>query len=237
MQYDSKIIIALDYTSAQEAFPLIDKLDPKHCALKVGKELFTAAGPQFVKDLVKKNFKVFLDLKFHDIPNTVARACKSAADLGVWMVNVHAVGGRTMMIQAREALEKISNRPKLIAVTVLTSMKNEDFSEMGYKHDIPSQVKQLAALTKDCGLDGVVCSALDARMLRDQSGQGFLLVTPGIRFADSKGDDQVRITTASDAVKFGADYLVVGRPITQAPDPMQALNKMISEINATGVSF
>lgn len=229
-----KIIIALDYPSTKEVFSLVDKLDPSHCALKIGKELFTAAGPQLVKELVNKNYKIFLDLKFHDIPNTVAGACKAAADLGVWMLNVHAVGGRSMLNAAREAIESVSSRPKLIAVTVLTSMKQVEFKELGFSKELLTQVGSLASLTKDCGLDGVVCSALDAKTLRKNLGPEFLLVTPGIRFADSKQDDQVRISTASDAIQAGSSYLVVGRPITQAVDPMAALNKMILEVNAAG---
>lgn len=219
----SPVIVALDFTSAGDALAFADRLTPDSCRLKVGKELFTHAGPQLVRDLHGRGFDVFLDLKFHDIPNTVAGAVSAAADLGVWMVNVHASGGRRMMAAAREALERHRQRTLLTAVTVLTSMTSEELAEVGCPDDAPTQVQRLARLASDTGLDGVVCSAQEAVMLREQLPPGFQLVTPGIRPAGSAGDDQRRIMTPQAALAAGVNYLVIGRPITQAADPVQAL--------------
>ena len=226
---DPKIIVALDYPQAAPALALAQKLDPTKCRLKVGKELFTAAGPQLVEQLQQRGFEVFLDLKFHDIPNTTAQACKAAAAMGVWMVNVHALGGKRMMEAAREALANISSPPKLIAVTILTSMAQEDLHEIGINASPSQMVPLLAGLANDSGLDGVVCSAQEAFLLRQQLGKGFCLVTPGIRPANAAANDQARIMTPRAALESGSSYLVIGRPITQAPDPLAALQEIIKE--------
>jgi orotidine-5'-phosphate decarboxylase len=228
---DPRIIVALDFAAQEDALALVARLDPKLCRLKVGKELFTAAGPVLVEKLNERGFEVFLDLKFHDIPNTVASACKAAAKLGVWMVNVHALGGRRMMEAAREALEGAAKRPRLIAVTVLTSMGQADLNELGIPGEPRETVLRLAQLTQASGLDGVVCSAQEAALLRQQLGAGFCLVTPGIRPAAASQDDQVRIVTPAEAIRLGSDYLVIGRPITKAADPLQVLQQINLEIN------
>ena len=225
-----KIIVALDFPEAVPALALADRLQPSLCRLKVGKELFTAAGPQLVEQLQKRGFEVFLDLKFHDIPNTTAQACKAAASLGVWMVNVHASGGRRMMEAAREALANIQRRPKLIAVTVLTSMSQADLVELGITVTPAEQVLRLAGLAQASGMDGVVCSAQEAAELRKRAGPDFCLVTPGIRPANAAADDQSRIMTPRAALEAGSSYLVIGRPITQAPDPLQALHDILKDI-------
>lgn len=227
----SPIIVALDFPSEKEALELVAQLEPGRCRLKVGKELFTRSGPEFVKKLVKQNFDVFLDLKFHDIPNTVAQACKAGADLGVWMINVHAMGGRKMLEAAREAMPANGSNPKLIAVTVLTSMGADDLKEIGLNHSPAEQVKHLATLTHDCGLDGVVCSPQEIALLRQSLDTSFELVTPGIRPEWSVTGDQKRIMTPAQAMQAGGNYLVIGRPITQADNPMQALEKIEQELN------
>lgn len=229
---DPRVIVALDYPEAESALALADRLDPATCKLKVGKELFVSAGPQLVGRLVDRGFPVFLDLKFHDIPNTVAQACAAAARLGVWMVNVHASGGMKMMQAAREALAGFDSPPKLIAVTVLTSMGQDDLAQVGIGVEPQEQVIRLAGLAHEAGLDGVVCSAREAQSLRQVLGADFLLVTPGIRPAGASSDDQKRILTPSQALAAGADYLVVGRPITQAADPVAALQRINAEISA-----
>lgn len=234
MTSDPKIIVALDYATADAASALVARLDPQLCKLKVGKELFTAAGPAWVEHLVGLGYGVFLDLKFHDIPHTVAQACKAAAALGVWMVNVHALGGRAMMTAAREALENTPNRPKLIAVTVLTSMGANDLADLGISEAPHQLVRRLARLARNCKLDGVVCSAQEATMLRQEQGPDFCLVTPGIRPANAAKDDQNRVMTPADALRAGSNYLVIGRPITQAPDPLQALQGISQEIATIG---
>jgi orotidine-5'-phosphate decarboxylase len=226
----SKIIVALDYADATSAMSLVNQLDPTLCKLKVGKELFTAAGPQLVEQLVAKNFQVFLDLKFHDIPNTVAKACKAASDLGVWMLNVHASGGLEMMQAAKQAVEKSPNRPFLIAVTVLTSMNKAQLSLIGIKGTLENHVVRLAKLTKQAGLDGVVCSAGEAPKLRKELGSDFCLVTPGIRPENASLDDQKRVASPKAALSMGASYLVIGRPITQATQPLAALTQIYKEI-------
>jgi orotidine-5'-phosphate decarboxylase len=227
---DPKVIVALDYPQAALALALAQRLEPSLCRLKVGKELFTAAGPQLVEQLQELSFEVFLDLKFHDIPNTTAQACKAAAALGVWMVNVHALGGKRMLEAAREALENVEYRPKLIAVTILTSMAQDDLHGIGINASPAQMVSSLAQLAHDSGLDGVVCSAQEAPSLHRQCGPDFCLVTPGIRPANASADDQSRIMTPRAALQNGASYLVIGRPITQAPDPMKALQDILSEI-------
>lgn len=229
LQQDPKIIVALDYPQAASALALAERLEPALCRLKVGKELFTSAGPQLVESLQQRGFEVFLDLKFHDIPNTTAQACKAAASLGVWMVNVHALGGRKMMEMAREALVNHAQRPKLIAVTILTSMAQEDLNGIGIEASPAQMVSRLAQLTRDSGLDGVVCSAQEAATLRQQCGKDFCLVTPGIRPANAAANDQSRIMTPHAALQAGSSYLVIGRPITQAPDPLQALQDILKE--------
>lgn len=226
---DPKIIVALDFSQAAPALALVQRLEPALCRLKVGKELFTSAGPQLVEQLQQRGFEVFLDLKFHDIPNTTAQACKAAAALGVWMVNVHALGGKRMMETAREALEGVARRPKLIAVTILTSMAQDDLHGIGINASPAQMVSRLAQLAHDSGLDGVVCSALEAPLLRQQHGADFNLVTPGIRPANAAANDQSRIMTPRAALQNGASYLVIGRPVTQAPDPLQALQDIVTE--------
>jgi len=227
---DSKIVVALDYPNAKEALALVNQLDPALCKLKVGKELFTAAGPALIEILVLKGFKVFLDLKFHDIPTTVAKACQAASNLGVWMLNVHASGGRTMMEAALEGVDKSSANPLLIAVTVLTSMNQATLAALGISTSIEEHVLKLATLTQTAGLHGVVCSAQEATMLRKNLEQDFLLVTPGIRPANASKDDQSRIVTPQDALKQGASYLVIGRPITKAEHPAKALEAIAASI-------
>jgi orotidine-5'-phosphate decarboxylase len=227
---DPKIIIALDYPSASPALALAERLQPSLCRLKVGKELFTSTGPALLEQLMKRGFEIFLDLKFHDIPNTTAQACKVAASLGVWMVNVHALGGRKMLEAARGAIVNSAQRPKLIAVTMLTSMAQQDLADIGISATPAEMVLRLATLARESGLDGVVCSAQEAALLRKHCGDGFCLVTPGIRPAQTSLDDQSRVMTPQAAIQAGASYLVIGRPITQAADPLQALHDINKEI-------
>jgi orotidine-5'-phosphate decarboxylase len=227
---DPKVIIALDFPDAAPALVLVDKLQPALCRLKVGKELFTATGPALLERLMNRGFEIFLDLKFHDIPNTTAQACKAAAGLGVWMVNVHALGGRKMLDAAREAIANAPRRPKLIAVTLLTSMAQEDLAGLGIDATPAEMVLRLASMARDSGLDGVVSSAQEAAQLRNQCGPDFCLVTPGIRPAHASLDDQSRVMTPQAALHAGASYLVIGRPITQAVDPLQALLDINMEI-------
>ena len=224
------VIVALDYPSAQPALELVEQLRPRLCRLKVGKELFTRSGPALVEELQRRGFEVFLDLKYHDIPNTVAAAVRAAAELGVWMVNVHASGGRRMMEAAAEALQGVAHRPLLIGVTVLTSMGDDDLRELGYTQGAGERVLSLAALAADSGLDGVVCSAQEAPALRAQRGGDFCLVTPGIRLAGDDAGDQRRVLTPAQAVAAGADYLVIGRSITGASDPLAALQRVHAEL-------
>ena len=229
---DPRVIVALDFPDARAALALASRLDPKQCRVKVGKELFTAAGPALVEQLLRSGFGIFLDMKYHDIPNTVAAACLAAARLGVWMINVHALGGRAMMVAAREALAKLPAPPRLAAVTVLTSMGSSDMAEVGLSGSPQEAVSKLARLAQACGLDGAVCSPQEAAMLRQQCGKAFLLVTPGIRPAAGVRDDQQRTATPAAAIASGADYLVVGRPITRAPDPLAVLRHINDEIGA-----
>ncbi len=229
---DPRIIVALDFPDQVEALGLAEQLDHHSCRLKVGKELFTRAGPQFIEKLMQLDFEIFLDLKFHDIPNTAAAACAAAAALGVWMINVHALGGKKMLLACRESLHQKDT--KLIAVTLLTSLQREDLDEIGLFETPEQLVQRLAMLTQQCGLDGVVCSALEATQLR-LSGlrNDFLLVTPGIRLTDSDQNDQARIATPYQAVRNGANYLVIGRPITRATEPLKVLEKINREIGFT----
>ena len=227
---DSKVIVALDYADAANTLNLVNQLDPALCKLKVGKELFTAAGPQLVEKLIAKNFQVFLDLKFHDIPNTVKNACQAASNLGVWMLNVHASGGSAMMLAALEGVNKSKHQPYLIAVTVLTSMNQASLNEIGIETSVENHVLKLAKLTANAGLHGVVCSALEAQLLKKHVKNDFLLVTPGIRPAGASLGDQSRVLTPRQALQMGASYLVIGRPITQASNPKQALLDILKEI-------
>jgi len=227
---NKSIVVALDFDNRQQTLELVDRLDPQKCRLKIGKELFTSEGPQLVEAVQNKGFDVFLDLKFHDIPNTCAKAVAAAANLGVWMVNVHASGGERMMNAAREALDKFQQKPLLIGVTVLTSMEQSDLAGIGLDIEPQEQVKRLAQLTKQSGLDGVVCSAQEAVMLKQLCGQDFKLVTPGIRPSFAAVGDQKRIMTPKQAMEAGVDYMVIGRPITQAKDPIEALNLIQQEI-------
>ena len=231
---DQRLIVALDFPSEHSALALVDSLDPTLCRLKIGKELFTRTGPKLVEALHKKGIEVFLDLKFHDIPNTTSAAVAAAADLGVWMVNVHASGGEKMMTACRERLEAFGKeRPLLIAVTVLTSMTARDLAAIGIDSSPEQQVSRLATLSRNCGLDGVVCSAQEASLLKREQGSDFKLVTPGIRPSSASKGDQQRVMTPADAIKAGSDYLVVGRPITQAEDPLAALQAIHNEISAS----
>ena len=226
---DPKVLVALDYQHEADALAFVERISPAQCRLKVGKEMFTLFGPQFVRQLVAKGFDVFLDLKFHDIPNTVAKAVAASAELGVWMVNVHASGGERMMRAAKEALLPYGDKaPLLIGVTVLTSMVQSDMIPLGLDVSPAEQVIRLATLTKTSGLDGVVCSANEAHELKALLGADFKLVTPGIRPTGSAAGDQRRVMTPTAAVEAGADYLVIGRPITQAADPAA----MLASINA-----
>jgi orotidine-5'-phosphate decarboxylase len=225
-----RIIVALDFPEESQALSLVDQLDPTLCRLKIGKEMFTRLGPAFVERIAAKGFQIFLDLKFHDIPNTVAAACAAAADLGVWMVNVHASGGRRMMEAARERLENYAQRPLLIGVTILTSLGQEDIAEVGYTGSPEENVVRLARLADSSGLDGIVCSPLEAAAVRPQVSGEFLLVTPGVRPGFASTDDQKRVMTPRDALDNGADMLVIGRPITAAEDPMKNLHLILEEI-------
>lgn len=228
----SKIIVALDYDDYQSCMALVKQLDPALCRLKVGKELFTSVGPKIVDDVQNKGFDVFLDLKFHDIPNTVGKAVKAAANLGVWMVNVHASGGAPMMENAREQLAGFRSPPLLIAVTVLTSMDQATLTSIGVPAPPREQVLLLAELARQAGMDGVVCSARETVMLKSRCGADFVCVTPGIRPADSAADDQKRIVTPAQAIRNGSDFLVIGRPITRAADPLAACRRIVDEISA-----
>jgi len=232
MNSNSPIIVALDFPSADKALELVERLAPERCRLKVGKELFTRGGPALVEQLVTKGYDVFLDLKFHDIPNTVAAACRAAADLGVWMVNVHAQGGRRMMEAAGEAVQQSSHQPLLIAVTILTSMGEEDIHEVGLAGTPADNVKRLAMLAENSGLNGVVCSPQEVAMLRENISSEFQLVTPGIRPSWAAKGDQTRITTPADAINLGSNYLVIGRPITGADEPLEALTRIEDELNS-----
>jgi orotidine-5'-phosphate decarboxylase len=229
---DPRVIVALDYPDAGSALALTDRLHPDLAKLKIGKELFTAAGPGLVRDLARRGFQVFLDLKYHDIPNTVAAACRAAAGLGVWMINVHALGGRAMMDAARAALES-HPATRLVAVTLLTSMERTDMADVGLSGEPEDAVLRLARLARSCGLHGVVCSGREARAVRAACGACFLLVTPAIRPAAGE-DDQKRVLTPRAAMEQGADYIVIGRPITRSADPAAALEAINRDIGKRG---
>ncbi len=223
---EPRIIVALDYPQAQPALDFAARIEPGSCRLKVGKELFTEAGPDLVRQLVAAGHEVFLDLKFHDIPHTVNRAVAAACRLGVWMVNVHALGGRAMLEAAREAVEAAEHRPKLIAVSLLTSMSQGTLSEVGINRPVEQEVLELTRLSLAAGLDGMVCSAQEASLLRESFGDAPLLVTPGIRPEGSAQGDQQRVMTPRAAIEAGSSYLVIGRPITQHPEPMAELSRI-----------
>jgi len=226
-----RVIVALDVPDEPQALALAKRLSPDLCRLKVGLELYTACGPSLVRRMTELGFDVFLDLKFHDIPTTVARACEQAAALGVWMMNVHCLGGRTMLQAAREAVDRTGGRrPRLIGVTLLTSAGPDELTQLGMTGDPDTNVTRLAGLAHAAGLDGVVCSAREAAQLRARHGSGFLLVTPGIRPAGAAANDQQRTVTPAEAMAAGADYLVIGRPITRAPDPRSALEAITRKI-------
>jgi orotidine-5'-phosphate decarboxylase len=226
----SPIVVALDYPTAQQAIAMANQLDPTKCRVKVGKELFTASGPAVIEELHKMDFDVFLDLKFHDIPNTCAGAVAVAAELGVWMVNVHASGGERMMVAAADAIANKSHKPLLIAVTVLTSMEQSDLAGIGLDVSPQQQVERLAKLSKQSGMDGVVSSAQEIELIKSLCGKDFLTVTPGIRPAGTVAGDQRRIMTLQQAVNAGGDYMVIGRPITKAPNPEQVCLDIIDSI-------
>ena len=226
-----KVIVALDYANLADAKSLVSKLNPDYCHLKVGKELFTATGPAFIEYLHSKHFKVFLDLKFHDIPTTVKKACEAASQLGVWMINVHASGGGDMLEAALEGINKSNQPPLLIAVTVLTSMNQKMLEEIGVTTKLEDQVLRLAKLAESSGLNGIVCSAKDLEFLKSQLHKSFLYVTPGIRMAGDASNDQVRTLTPIEAIKAGSSHLVIGRPITQSANPSETLEKIYLEIN------
>lgn len=227
----SPIVVALDFPTMQAALAMADQLDPALCRLKVGKELYTASGPKIIEELHKRNYEVFLDLKFHDIPNTCAKACGVAADLGVWMVNVHASGGRRMMEAAKNEILKKTHQPLLIGVTVLTSMEQNDIAEIGLDIAPLVQVERLASLAKQSGLDGVVCSSKEVAIIKQNIGSDFLTVTPGIRPAGSHIGDQKRIMTPVEAISAGVDYMVIGRPITQSADPRVSCESILKDLS------
>lgn len=227
---DPTVIVALDFPTVEPALLLLDRIQPGECRVKIGKEMFTRAGPAFVEQVASRGFEIFLDLKYHDIPNTVASACAAAADMGVWMMNVHASGGRKMMAAAAERLAGLSSRPLLVGVTILTSLGEEDLAEIGYQGSPADNVRRLAGLAEDSGLDGVVCSPLEVEALRADRDPAFRLVTPGVRPAGAAVNDQKRIMTPGDAVRAGASYLVVGRPITAADDPQASLQAINAEV-------
>lgn len=226
----SPIIVALDNMDSQQALTLADSLEPNLCRLKVGKELFTRYGVNLIKTLQQRGFEIFLDLKFHDIPNTTAQAVLSAADLGVWMVNVHASGGRLAMQRAKQRLTEGGYDTLLIAVTVLTSMNQQDLLDIGVTDGIEDHVKRLALLTQQSGLDGVVCSAQEAQMLKQLCGKEFKLITPGIRMLDDATNDQTRICTPKQAIENGSDFLVIGRSITESKNPSEKLDMILSTL-------
>jgi orotidine-5'-phosphate decarboxylase len=229
---EKRIIVPLDFPQERSALEMADKLDPSLCRVKVGKELFTAAGPHVVRELNARNFEVFLDLKFHDIPNTVAGACRSAARLRIWMLNVHASGGEAMLLAARKAIDEESHRPLLIGVTILTSLSEADIHAIGFSGTVLENVERLALLTQAAGLDGVVCSAAEAPGLRKIVAPSFKLVTPGIRLPGDDNGDQARVVTPADAMAMGSDYLVIGRSITRAEDPVAALKQIQAQIKS-----
>jgi orotidine-5'-phosphate decarboxylase len=234
MQENNRIIIALDMDDQKQVLSFVKELNPAQCRLKIGKELFTSYGPKLVKKLQKQGFSIFLDLKFHDIPNTVYKAVRAACQLNVWMLTIHAAGGSEMMRAARRAVEESSHKPILVAVTVLTSLSGEDLHEQGIQRSTDEQVLRLASLAQQNGMDGVVCSAAEAASIRKLLSENFVLVTPGIRPTGDESQDQKRVVTPKDAISAGSNFLVIGRPITQARKPVEKLNKILDEISGTG---
>ncbi|ALO46281.1 orotidine-5'-phosphate decarboxylase [Pseudohongiella spirulinae] len=232
MKDSNCIIVALDFEERQQALDLVRELDPSQCRVKVGKELFTRFGPDLVREIQALGFEIFLDLKFHDIPNTVNKAVRAAAELGVWMLTLHASGGAAMLQAARDAVQGMDHPPLLVAVTVLTSLESSDLAVQGIERSVEEQVQRLASLAQGNGMDGVVCSAAEAVSLRKLLSENFLLVTPGIRPTGANADDQKRIVTPADAVQSGSNYLVIGRPITRARDPHLKLSEIQAEILA-----
>lgn len=227
---NSKIIVALDFGSLSETEDFLKKVKGQNCRVKVGKELFTNEGPNVIKLIQQYGFEIFLDLKFHDIPNTVSKAIKASCNLGVWMVNVHASGGKQMLLAAREAVDSSSNKPILIAVTILTSYDNYSFQELGFKNNLLDQIAYLATLSENSGMDGIVCSANDIPSIKPLVKEKFQFITPGVRLTNSN-DDQKRVTTPEDAIKQGSNYLVIGRPITSSEDPAALIEKINQKIN------
>lgn len=227
---NSKIIVALDFESLKETEDFLKKVKGQNCRVKVGKELFTNEGPNVIKLIQQYGFEIFLDLKFHDIPNTVSKAIKASCNLGVWMVNVHASGGKQMLLAAREAVDSSSNKPILIAVTILTSYDNSSYQELGFKNNLLDQIAYLTTLSENSGMDGIVCSANDIRSIKPLVKEKFQFVTPGIRLANSN-DDQKRVTTPEDAITQGSNYLVIGRPITSSEEPAALIEKINQKIN------
>tara|TARA_B100001175_G_scaffold317272_1_gene333562 strand:- start:702 stop:1397 length:696 start_codon:yes stop_codon:yes gene_type:complete len=231
MDFIPKLFIAIDHSEEKIAKELIQKLPPKACGIKVGKELFTACGPNIVDWINSKGFKVFLDLKYHDIPNTVEKACFAAAKMNISILNIHALGGKEMMLSAREGIDKSKNKPYLIAVTILTSMDENDLKTIGIKSSINEQIKNLALLASQAELDGIVCSAKDILNIKKLLPKDFLYVTPGIRLNNDQDQDQKRVMTPSDAIRSGSSILVVGRPVTEAKNPELTVNQIIKEIS------
>lgn len=230
---DSKLIVALDFDRQENAFALVNQLAPELCALKVGSEMFTLFGADFVRKLIQMGFRVFLDLKFHDIPNTVAQACKACAELGVWMLTIHASGGLVMMQAVKDILSIYgADAPLVVAITVLTSMSLSDLSELGIETSIEAQVQKLARLAHQAGLNGVVSSAFEVPVIKASCGESFLTVTPGIRLPDNEKNDQSRIMTPAEAIQIGSDYLVIGRPITRSQNPAKVVEQIISSIKS-----
>lgn len=227
---NSKIIVALDFGSLSETEDFLKKVKGQNCRVKVGKELFTNEGPNVIKLIQQYGFEIFLDLKFHDIPNTVSRAIKASCNLGIWMVNVHASGGKQMLLAAREAVDSSSNKPILIAVTILTSYDNYSFQELGFKNNLLDQIAYLATLSENSGMDGIVCSANDIPSIKPLVKEKFQFITPGVRLTNSN-DDQKRVTTPEDAITQGSNYLVIGRPITSSKDPAALIEKINQKIN------
>lgn len=228
MSHDPRVIVALDFPKDKTAFQFVEKLDPTLCRLKVGITMYTQYGPAFVEALMKKGYSIFLDLKFHDIPYQVAGACRSAAELGVWMLTVHTLGGPAMCEAAANAISGYSERPYLVGITILTSANQDDLSIIGIEKNLDASVKDLAKVAENSGLDGVVCSPLEAHVLREQSKENFLLVTPGIRLKPETNDDQKRVMTPNEALELGSSYLVMGRSIAQAEDPISVLKSINS---------
>ena len=226
-----KLFVAIDQNDINTAKELIQKLSPEACGIKVGKELFTACGPQIIDWIQKKDFKVFLDLKYHDIPNTVEKACFAASKMGISILNVHALGGNEMMMSAKEGVDKSCNNPYLIAVTLLTSMDSSILKEIGFTSSITDQITTLAINANKANLDGVVCSAEDIEYIKKLLPEKFLYVTPGIRFSGGSQDDQKRITTPIEAIKKGSNILIIGRSITEAKNPEDVLDKILNQIN------